>query len=155
MGDDEANTMTDMRQGSTFRDQSSDRLGQSVKSNSPHKTTRHCGQPPSLQHDVAEHLRGDHRRTSCTLGVGPSPPPGTRLSNKDWANARAAAHASIEPQRNRQPCSALFCRMAGSHRDLAFARCLRKEAASSDHLPATSPAMTTSLARCPGRTSSG
>ena len=40
-------------------------------------------------------------QTSCTLGVGPSPPPGTRLSNKDWANARAAAHASIEPQRNR------------------------------------------------------
>ena len=52
----------------------------------------------------------------------------------------------MEPQRNRQPCSALFCSMAGLHRDLAFARCLRKEAASSDHLPATSPAMTTSLA---------
>ena len=80
---------------------------------------------------------------------------GTRLSNKDWANARAAAHASMDLQRDRQPCSALFCSVAGSLRDLAFARCLRKDAASSDHRSAISPAMTTSLARCPGRTNSG
>ena len=74
--------------------------------------------------------------------------------NKDWANARAAAQANMEPQPN-QLCSALFSSTAVSLRALAFARCLRKDAASSDHLPATTPAMTTSLARCLGRTNSG
>ena len=70
--------------------------------------------------------------------LAPSTPPGPRCSSKEDAKARATAHDSSEHQRKRHPWSALIWRTRGSARALAFARCLMKDIASSDHLPATS-----------------
>ena len=61
-------------------------------------------------------------RTWCT--------PGSRRSNNEEAEARAAAQANSVHHRKRHPCSALFLRVRGSNGTLALITCLMKDIAS-------------------------
>ena len=81
--------------------------------------------------------------TSCAEG-GSSPAPGTpRRSKSDMANALAAAQARRQLHLRYQAALTLPHRTLASERDFSQARLQRKAFVSSDHLPPTSPAITT------------
>ena len=93
--------------------------------------------------------------TSLVPGTSPSAPPPCFNSNKEAANARAAAQPNRAPHRMHHACSALLRKMWGSDLALALAKLEKKLLVFSDDLPPTSPARTTSRALRRGCTSSG
>ena len=85
--------------------------------------------------------------TSAVEGVVPSHPPLPLASSRDDAKALALLHAMMVIHRRSLAALARDWRSTTSVRALALASCRKNACVSSDHLPPTSQARTTSLAR--------
>ena len=87
-----------------------------------------------------------HARPQKKAGVTPSAPCPPRKSNKEAANALAAAHDKMEHHRNLHACSKRRCNTGGSDLTRAFASNWTNVRASLDHREPTSSPRTTKRA---------